>query len=613
MTPERRHRFAALVLLATAALASAAPFGAAPDALLPPEQAFVPQASADTLERVKVHFDIAEGVYLYRHAFRFTSLTQGVTLGEAQIPTGHRKTDDYFGEVETYRGAVDIVLPVAGAAPGGELELELRYQGCADIGVCYPPQTTRLLVPLPAAGTAAGTGTAAVSAAAPSAPLSEQDRFAARLARGLSLLTLAAFFGAGLLLAFTPCVFPMVPILAGLVVGRREALGTRRAFGLSLAYVLAMAATYSIAGVIVGLSGQNVQAWFQNPWVIGAFAAVFVLLALSMFGVFTLQMPAAVQTRLNALANRQRGGTLVGAAVMGVLSALIVGPCVTAPLIGALIYIAQTGDAVLGGAALFALSLGMGLPLLAVGTSAGAWLPKAGPWMDAVKAFFGILLLAVAIWLLDRVVPPAVTMALAALLALGTAVWLGALEPLPADTGPARRLGKFCGLALLLYGALLLTGAAIGGGDLLQPLKGLRGAAGAVQAESGPTFRPIKGQDGLAEALAAAGGRPVVLDLYADWCVSCKELEAFTFTDPTVGDRLARFERLRADVTANDAQDRALLAELGVFGPPALLFYAGDGRELRGHRVVGFVPAEDFAAHLDRVLAASCAADTAAC
>jgi thiol:disulfide interchange protein DsbD len=594
------------------------------DDLLPPDVAFVPSCYALSAALFTVHFDIAQDYYLYLHAFEFTSPDPGVELGEPQIPTGKKKHDEFFGEVETYRQSVRIGLPVRfEGEPPESVALEVTSQGCADVGVCYPPQTQQVNI-LTVAGPSDGNGASAGrSAAQPpetattpadlnAAPqqqpaVSEQDRIADSLRGGASVLTLLTFFGFGLLLAFTPCVFPMIPILSGIIIGQGQSITTRKAFVLSVVYVLAMALTYTVAGVIVGLSGENVQALFQNPWVLGVFAGIFVLLSLSMFGFYELQMPGAVQDRLSAVSNKQQSGTLVGAGVMGFLSALIVGPCVTAPLIGALIYIAQTGDAVLGGAALFALSLDMGLPLIVIGTSAGKLMPRAGPWMNAVKALFGVLLLAVAVWLLSRVLPASVTMALYAALLIVSAIYMGALEPVSPERSGWYRLWKGIGLILLLYGALLIIGAAAGGGNMMQPLKGLSGGAGGeAAAEHDVTFRQIKGLEGLKQALAEAdrNNQPVMLDLYADWCVSCHEMENFTFPDAGVQSALEPFMLIQADVTPNDARDKALLKHLGVFGPPAIVFYGPDGEEVPGYRVVGYKPAGEFAAHVQQVRAA---------
>ncbi|HGG59177.1 MAG TPA: protein-disulfide reductase DsbD, partial [Gammaproteobacteria bacterium] len=377
-----------------------------------------------------------------------------------------------------------------------------------------------------------------------------------------------------------------------------------RGFLLALSYVLAMAVAYTVVGILAGLFGANLQAWFQNPWILTLFAVIFVLLSLSMFGFYELQMPASIQSKLTAISNNQEGGKFLSAAIMGLLSALIVGPCVTAPLIGALIYIGQTGDAVLGGMALFALSIGMGAPLLLIGASAGTLLPKAGAWMEAVKGIFGVMLLGVAIWLLERILPAPASMLLWALLLIVSGVYMGALRSLPEGLSKWHQLWKGLGFATLLYGVLIMVGVAAGGRDVLQPLKGAFSGPGAAQSEQGLAFQRVKGLDGFRQALAQAkaAGRPVMLDFYADWCISCKEMEHQTFTDPAVKAALGNAVLLQADLTANDDQDRALLKHFGVVGPPAIMFFNTQGEENKPYRVVGFMPPDRFAAHVRQAL-----------
>ena len=386
----------------------------------------------------------------------------------------------------------------------------------------------------------------------------------------------------------------MIPILSSLIAGQGITLSRRRAIWLSLTYVLAMAATYTVAGVLAALLGQNIQAWFQNPWVIGAFSGLFGLLALSMFGLYDLQLPAYLQHRLAERSNRQRGGHHAGVAVMGFLSALIVGPCVAPPLIGALTFIAVTGDVALGAAALFALGLGMGAPLLIIGASTGHWLPRAGHWMERIKTVFGVLLLVVALGLLERILPAAVSMVLWATLLIVIATYMGALQPVVHGAPAWRTLVKGLGLVLLIYGVLLLVGVAAGGRDPLQPLRGVGLIANATSAAPPLAFRQVKTVTDVDLVLRAADGRPIMLDFYADWCASCKQLERETFADPKVRAALAGMVTLRADVTANDAADQALLKRFGIVGPPALLFFGPDGRERREYRVVGFLDAERF-------------------
>jgi thiol:disulfide interchange protein DsbD len=405
---------------------------------------------------------------------------------------------------------------------------------------------------------------------------------------------MATFFGFGLLLAFTPCVLPMVPILSSIIVGQGRDLGVPRAFALSLAFVIAMSLTYTVAGVVVALLGQNLQAAFQHPLILAGFAAVFVALALSMFGLYELQVPTALQTRLSAISQRQEGGTLLGATVMGVLSALIVGPCVAAPLAATLIVIGQSGDVVRGGLTLFALSLGMGTPLLAFGASAGKLLPKAGPWMNLVKAAFGVLLLGVAIWMIERVLPPAVAMFLWAALFLGSGFALLRAAGVTGTGG--RTLLRTLGLAVVAYGALLAVGGATGAQDPLRPLTG-SSLRGAPEAKADFTLVKTEAELDAALARAAAANRLAMLDFYADWCVDCKKMDRYTFTEASVIAALDGMLLLKADVTANDEADQALLRRFGIFGPPTIAFFDVNGREMRGLRQVGFTPADEFSAH----------------
>jgi thiol:disulfide interchange protein DsbD len=592
-------------------LTQSAAGGGAEVEFLDPEAAFILVAEAEDANTITVRWQIADGYYLYRKRFAFTPADGNeLSVGEPQLPTGEMKFDDYFGEMEVYYHDVIARLPVTGTAGGAaSVALDVVYQGCADAGLCYPPITKRVELTLPAALQTDGTSARAMGSGggetlSAGAELPEQDRLARSLAGGNTWLVLLSFFGLGLLLTFTPCVFPMIPILSSIIVGQGDRLSTRKAFILSLIYVLAMASTYTAAGVVAGLFGANLQAAFQDPWILGSFSAVFVLLALSMFGFYDLQVPASWQAKLTGASNRQQGGTYVGVGIMGFLSALIVGPCVAAPLAGALIYIGQTGDALLGGIALFALSMGMGAPVLLVGTSAGKLLPRAGPWMDAVKAVFGVLLLGVAIYLLERIVPAWISLVLWGALAVVSAVYLGALDSLGSASGGWQRFRKGAGLVLLVWGAALVVGGFGGGNNVWQPLKGLTsGAAG--ERHEGLAFQRIKGTRGLDAALrgAAAQGRPVMLDYYADWCVSCKEMERYTFSDAGVQAALANTLLLQADVTANDAEDKALLARFDLFGPPAILFFGPDGRERRSYRVVGFMQADRFRQVVDKATA----------
>jgi thiol:disulfide interchange protein DsbD len=586
-----------VTLLALLALAVAA--GAAEQDLLEPDQAFRFSARALSPDAVEVRYQVAPGYYLYRDKFRFAFQSATVEAGAAELPKGEKKKDDFFGEVETYRGEVLIRIPVKSAG-AKEATLVATSQGCADVGVCYVPheQTAKLVL--------AGAGDSFVRPSTLQRDAQDQrvpeDSAIARLFQGDVALLILFFFGAGLLLSFTPCVLPMMPILSGIIVGRGTPMTRGHAFLLSVAYVLGMSITYAVAGVLAGLSGAMLSAALQSPWVVGSFAAVFVLLAGGMFGFYELQLPAAVQTRLAETTNRLPGGRFAGVFSMGALSALIVGPCVAAPLAGALLYISQSRDVVLGGSALFAMALGMGVPLLVVGASAGALLPKAGPWMETVKRFFGVLLLGVAIYLVAPLVPRVAEMFAWAALLTVSGIFLRAIDPLPAGARGFDRFAKAVGVMALVAGVAFLIGALSGSRDLLQPLAGLRAAR--VAPESAEiAFTRVESTADLERVVLASRGRPVMLDFYADWCVACKEMERFTFSDPNVRARLGQLATVQADVTANAAGHQALLRRFRLFGPPGIVFFDRDGREIEGLRVIGFQPAERFARVLDEVLA----------
>ncbi len=576
---------------------------------LPADQAFVYEAIGLSSETILVRFTSQPGYYLYRDKLAFRVLgDNGFEVREADLPEGKIKDDPEFGPVEVYFGQIEVPVHInRPAGPEQTISLEADYQGCRDGDICYPPQTSR--ADLLMAASSATTPVKTQSVSAPVSPpvkikTSEQDVLARMLLNNPSG-ALFAFFIAGILLAFTPCVFPMVPILSGIIAGQGERMTTARAFWLSLVYVLAMAVTYTIAGVLAGLFGQNLQALFQNPWILGFFIAIFIALALSMFGFFELQLPSGLQTRLTKASNKQQGGSLTGVAIMGFLSALIVGPCVAPPLTAALIVIGASGSAFLGGAALFALSMGMGVPLILFGVSAGKLVPKAGPWMDAIKAVFGVALLALAIWMLERIVQGPVILLLWGILAIASGVYLGALERIPDGASGWKSLWKALGLVLMLLGAIEVIGAASGGEDWMKPLKNMRSAGQASPAEH-VSFQKVKSLADLEAAVTRANqsGKPAMLDFYADWCVECVRMERNTFGEPEIQTLFEQIQPLQADVTENDDTDQALMQKYDIIGPPAILFFDRQGREMRDYRLVGYFDPEEFAGHLDMVLEA---------
>ncbi|MBS0375550.1 MAG: protein-disulfide reductase DsbD [Proteobacteria bacterium] len=599
------------VALGATAAAAAAPAGAAPggllgklvpgaaatapaDDFLPVEEAFRFTASADGGSRVRLHFVIAEGYYLYRARIRVSGESTLAALGAPDFPQGLPHHDDYFGDQEIYRGELDLPVPYARSGPAaGTLALKVVYQGCADKGLCYPPQTANLTLALPAGDARAGGGPAAPSAGA---PVSEQDRLARLIRDGNLLLVVATFFGFGLLLAFTPCVLPMVPILSGIIAGDGAQTTPARGFALSLAYVSGMALTYTVAGAIFAMAGHQAQAFFQQTWIIVGFALMFVALSLAMFGVYELQMPSGLQTMFAGASNRIRGGKFVSTAIMGALSSLVVTACVAPPLVAALAVIGQAGDVGRGALALLALSFGMGTPLLVVGASAGTLLPKAGPWMETVKAIFGVVFVGVAVWMLDRVLPARLEM-LAWGVVAASAAWVALRIGLRGGRRTALRQ-VIAGLAAA-YALLLVAGAIGGGENPLKPLAGTGLLGASARAESLP-WRPVRSVADLDRELAAAtaAGRRTMLDFSADWCVSCKEMEAHTFSDPAVRAALAGYVLLRADVTANNDDDQALLKRFRIIGPPTTAFFAPDGRERGDYRLVGFVAPAAFRTHL---------------
>jgi thiol:disulfide interchange protein DsbD len=588
----RRLLLIALFCIAPLVHADLLSFGSKPK-FLPPDQAFVLEVHALDQHTLLASFSITPGYYLYRDKTTFTLGEGPGKVAQVSLPAGETKNDPNFGVMKVFHDSFQAGIALEGVDPKLPLVLNASYQGCSDDGLCYPPIEKTLTIDL--------VTTASTPAPSVQPPAEDENSRIARLFKdGDFWLIVASFFGFGLLLSLTPCVFPMIPILSGIIVGRGHKITHAHAFLLSLAYVLGMAITYAIAGVAAGYSGELISNTLQTPWVLSSFAAIFVVLSLSMFGLYELQLPAALQSRLTDTSNKLHGGHLTGVFAMGALSAIIMGPCVAAPLAGALLYISQTHDAVLGGSALFTMGLGMGVPLLVIGTSAGTLLPKAGPWMESVKRFFGVLMLALAIWIVSPVIPmPAQMLAWAALL-IFCAIHLRALDQLPVNAGSMKKLGKALGILALLLGVAYLIGALSGARDTLRPLGALQSGAGAVAATEPARFERVKGIDALEARLSQARGKVVMLDFYADWCISCKEMERFTFSDPAIRSRMDKAVLLQADVTANDADDKALLQRFQLFGPPAILFFDKQGHEQSRLRVVGYQDVQQFGRSLSR-------------
>ena len=567
---------------------------------LPPDQAFALEVQARNSRTLQANFKITPGYYLYRSKISFSVAGDAAKIVDIKYPKGEEKSDPNFGKMEVYHKPFQAEITLERSSDEATaITLNASYQGCSEQGLCYPSQDKVLQVDLPYAGQELSASHALTPAATDTGG-SENSKIADLFKSGSFWLIVSFFFGAGLLLSFTPCVFPMIPILSGIIVGRGHKITKMHAFVLSLSYVLGMAITYAVAGIAAGLSGDLISNALQTPWVLGSFAGIFVLLSLSMFGFYELQLPSAWQSKLNDTSNRLHGGHLSGVFAMGALSAVIMGPCVAAPLAGALLYIGQTHDAVLGGVALFTLALGMGAPLLLIGTSAGVLLPKAGSWMDGVKRFFGVMLLALAIWIVQPLLPVAVQMLLWSALLVISSIYLRVLDSLSHNAKGAQKLMKGIGLLALLVGVAYLIGALSGSRDLLRPLDSVCPACKA-DAQTPLAFTHIKSIAELEDKLKNSGGKIVMLDFYADWCVSCKEMERFTFADPSVQARLKSAIVLQADVTANSEADKALLKKFGLYGPPGILFFDAKSQELGDFRVVGFQDKEQFLGTLQRV------------
>ena len=570
---------------------------------IPPSQdeAFQFDITAQDPQTLLARFTVTPGNYLYRDKIKFEiSGTQAIQILPFELPVGKNKIDDVFGPTDVFFHDIDIQLPLNRAPQQQNILLTVYYQGCSEtFNICYPPTKKIIDLVLPASDTVSvGTVNKMLSS---TKPLSEQDRLAQSLANDNLFTILISFFGLGLLLAFTPCVFPMIPILSSIIVGEGKDITTRRAFILSLVYVLAMSLTYTVAGLLTGLLGANLQTMLQNPWVISSFSALFVVLSLSMFGLYELQLPQGIQDRLHQISRNQTGGKLAGVALMGLLSGLIVGPCLAPPLAGALVFIGQQGDPILGASALFSLSMGMGLPLLVIGTSAGSLLPKAGAWMDGIKSVFGVLMIALAIWLLERIIPSWVALLLWGSLLIVSAVYLGALNSLSIISTGWEKLLKGFGLIILVYGSLLIVGSASGSQNVWQPLTALTSPGFSTgENQHGVKFIQINNLVELEQQLSQST-KPVMLDLYADWCTECKTMEMTTFKDPAVVAALANTTALQLDMTDNTSEHKALLKKFSIFGPPTILFFESEGDEYSQYRLIGGLDAKGFSQHLANI------------
>ena len=567
--------------------------------LLPVDQAFQFETIALDANQLMVRFTMAPNIYLYKDQIEFNVFTDGVELGQPEFPQAQIKDDPEFGMVDVFYDVAEIVLPIKRTKFGvSSLNIEAAFQGCEDGKVCYPPTAQQVSVELPE-----------VSKLDSVKPMKAKDDTGVQLSEtdeiiqgfdGSIWLVILQFFGFGLLLSLTPCVFPMIPILSGLIVGQKNP-STAKAFSLSMVYVLAMALTYTAVGVVAGLAGTNLQALFQTPWVIISFSVVFVLLALSMFGFYELQLPASLQNKLSNISNKQKSGSWIGVAVMGLLSALIVGPCVAPPLAAAVIYISSAdGGPVVGGLALFAMSMGMGVPLIAIGTSAGKWMPNSGGWMNVVKSFFGVLLIGMAVWFLSRILPEDIILMMWGLLLVATAVMWHQNAKDNGLSGWVMSMFDAFKVILLVVGVAQLIGGMAGQSDPLRPLKGVF-AGGGVAVEQKVTFTKIKSLADLNQQIANSD-KPVFLDFYADWCIECKRMEKTTFKDTDIVSLTEQMTVLKADVTANDEVDAALMKHFGIVGPPASLFFAEDGTSLVQHNFFGYKSAVDLKRTFEKIL-----------
>ncbi|WP_455756212.1 protein-disulfide reductase DsbD [Sulfurimonas sp.] len=574
---------------------------------LMPDEAFIPHAKVNDKMQIEADIELAKDIYLYEDKLKFELVdSSGISIKDSKLP---KSVSHYDEKVFLESPKILITLENDGSVSGTKtIQFKLYYQGCSEQGLCYEPldrtftldidssklgttKTTKQLAPLKKIQTIKPVQEEVIQGT----ELSESDAIADTIKNSGITIILLTFLGFGLLLALTPCVFPMIPIISGVIIAQGNGITTRKALMLSIVYVLSMSVAYTIAGVLAGLFGANLQAALQTPWVIYSFSGVFVALAFSMFGFYELKLPDSVVARVSS--NGSRGG-YVGVAIMGFLSALIVGPCVAAPLAGALVYIGQTGDAILGGAALFSMSIGMGIPLIAVGVSAGKFMPKPGMWMTIVSATFGVMMLGVAIWMLERIVDPYVTMLLYAILGIGFSIYLGALEK------GGHIFKKSVAIVLFAYSMMLLIGVLGGSTNMAKPLEFLKPQAvtSMIKTDSKHLeFAKVTSIKELDEVLAKNKGKKIILDFYADWCVACKELEEITFKDASVKEKMGEFVLVQADLTANSAQNKALSKKYGVFGPPVIIFFDENTKVLKSKSIVGFIEPNPFLNHLNKI------------
>ncbi|MEC9376224.1 MAG: protein-disulfide reductase DsbD [Pseudomonadota bacterium] len=554
---------------------------------IPISEAFVPSIKSIDPFTLEIRWEIAPGYYLYKENFSASNPENQVQLGKLILPNGSIIDDLEYGETEVYFNSVVLRLPISRSTPNlQKINIQIDYQGCKEDSICYPPESANLAITLPEATLQPSENF--------DLPISEQKRLFGVIANSTIATIMFIFLGLGLLLAFTPCCLPMVPILSSIIAGQGEKITAIRSFWLSLSYVLGMSLTYTIAGALFGAAGQQIQAVLQTPIIIFATSALFVILSMAMFGVFELQLPASWQSRLLVLGKGSKAGSFAGTALMGSISALVVATCVAPPLVAALAVIAQTGDIIRGALALFALSIGMGIPLLIYGTTAGKLLPQSGQWMNSIKSIFGFMLLGLSIWMLSRILSDFISMSLWALLFISGGIWLGAFDKFDRTLGRRKTLTKVSGILITIYGAILVAGAISGSRNLLNPLDRIINQESNLSAKL--TFEGIKSINDFENLrrLASASEKPIMLDFYADWCISCKEMEYFTFTNPNVQEILKEMVLIKADVTANDKIDQELLKYFGIFGPPTIIFFDRNGFEIEAQRVIGYQDAESF-------------------